>query len=255
MNIPIVIDDSVPRGIIQFRNSKGEIVGLIYNIGEAMVYKTEEYPDGKGRERNGSPYFYDLLSKAAEIHDKKSHDYANNDNPFGNYQFAGLISKLFDNPDDAGFAGRIAEKLYRLANLENSGKTALNETVEDTEIDVFTIMGLWMASRKKRRETLSAAATIRITDNVTDSGMGNQKINPPRDIQNQRSKAIKDLDVAMEKGSPSNLRPDRLNDGRFHRELRAVFNKYGIDTELNVSDDTIVMKVLSDLINWRAQIG
>jgi len=102
--------------------------------------------------RNGSPIFYSLLERMAEIHDRKSHDYASNDNPYGNYKFAGQMSKLFDNPDDAGFLGRIAEKLYRLANLENGiGKTPSNETVEDTEIDICVITALWMASRKERR--------------------------------------------------------------------------------------------------------
>jgi hypothetical protein len=101
--------------------------------------------------RNGSPTFYTLLDEMAEIHDKKSHDYASNENPYGNYHFAGLLSKLFDNPNDAGFIGRIGEKLYRLANLENNQKQPENETVAETEIDICTIVALWMASRRDRR--------------------------------------------------------------------------------------------------------
>ena len=101
--------------------------------------------------RHGSPEFYALLERMANVHDTKSHDYASNDNPFGNYHFAGMLSKLFNNPDDAGFIGRIGEKIYRLANLENSGKVAKNETIEDTEIDICVIVTLWMADRLKRR--------------------------------------------------------------------------------------------------------
>lgn len=103
-------------------------------------------------ERNGSPIFYKLLGEMADLHDKKSHDYASNQNPYGNYQFAGQLSVLFSHSaDDAGFVGRIGEKLYRLANLESSGKVPNNENIEDTEKDLCVIMTLWMASRRERR--------------------------------------------------------------------------------------------------------
>lgn len=102
--------------------------------------------------RNGSPSFYKLLEEMADIHSRKSHDYASNENPYGNYRFAGAVAVLFKHsPEDAGFAGRIAEKMYRLANLEGSGKTPLNEDIEDTERDIATICALWMADRRDRR--------------------------------------------------------------------------------------------------------
>lgn len=96
--------------------------------------------------------FQDLLTRASDLHERKSHDYASKDNPYGNYYFAGMLSKLFSNPDDAGFVGRIGEKLYRLANLDNNDLFPLNETIEDTELDLVVIMTLWMASRKERRQ-------------------------------------------------------------------------------------------------------
>jgi hypothetical protein len=95
--------------------------------------------------------FHKLMDEAKELHMKKSHDYSSPDNPYGNYHFAGQLSKLFDNPLDAGFVGRMGEKLYRLANLENYGKEAANETIEDTEIDLIVIMTLWVSSRRDRR--------------------------------------------------------------------------------------------------------
>lgn len=93
-----------------------------------------------------------LLDEALKLHTKKSHDYASNENPYGNYHFAGKFGQLFQNPDDAGFVARLGEKLYRLANLENNGKVPLNETVADTEIDLVVIMLLWIASRRDRHE-------------------------------------------------------------------------------------------------------
>lgn len=116
-----------------------------------MNYNEESHGD-KGRTRNGSPLFYQLLEEMAETHDRKSHDYATNDNPFGNYHFAGKMSLLFSHSEqDAGFIGRIGEKIYRLANLESGEKTPQNESIEDTEKDICVITLLWMADRRKRR--------------------------------------------------------------------------------------------------------
>lgn len=140
------------------------------------------------RKRSGSPTFYNLLKSMANIHDKKSHDYASNDNPFGNYHFSGMLSKLFNNPDDAGFISRIGEKLYRLANIENAGKTAMNETVDDTEIDICTITVLWMASRRERRSNA----------NITNVG----EVSAPTESQDASCKII----VLAEKLSMDGLR-------------------------------------------------
>lgn len=103
---------------------------------------------------HGSPEFYELLEFMKDTHNKKSHDYASNSSPFANYLFAGELSKIFNNPGDSGFLGRIAEKIYRLANLENNNKFPMNESIEDTEIDIVTICALWMAYRKHRRKQL-----------------------------------------------------------------------------------------------------
>ena len=124
-----------------------------YNPEESMKhFNRVEYPDGKGFQRHGSPVFYNLLKEMAETHDKKSHDYALDNNPYGNYTFAGLISSLFSHsPDDAGFAGRIAEKIYRLSVLGKRGTAPKNEAIDDTERDIAVIATLWMAMRREKR--------------------------------------------------------------------------------------------------------
>ena len=112
----------------------------------------EETHGHLGRPRHGSKLFYDLLQEMAETHDAKSHDYASDSNPFGNYQFAGKLSAMFSHsPDDAGFVGRLAEKIYRLANLERDGKIPKSESISDTEKDIAVITTLWMASRRQKR--------------------------------------------------------------------------------------------------------
>ncbi len=110
------------------------------------------YEKGRPRPMNGSPIFYELLKSMTELHDRKSHDYASNDDPYGNYRFAGMIASMFSHsPDDMGFVGRLAEKIYRLANLEKGGKIPKNETIEDTELDICVITTLWMAARRDAR--------------------------------------------------------------------------------------------------------
>lgn len=104
------------------------------------------------KQRHGSPTFYLLLEEMAETHDRKSHDYAHNSNPSGNYHFAGLVANLFSHsPEDAGFAGRMAEKIYRLSVLEGGRKQPKNESIDDTERDIAVIVALWMADRRNRR--------------------------------------------------------------------------------------------------------
>jgi hypothetical protein len=119
--------------------------------GVPVNYSEESHGD-KGRTRHGSKEFYNLLQEMSELHDKKSHDYASNDNPFANYEFAGQMACMFSySPQDAGFIGRLAEKIYRIKNLETQGKVAINESIEDTERDICVITALWIASRRERR--------------------------------------------------------------------------------------------------------
>lgn len=120
------------------------------NVGKPIMDGTKS-AQTTAVKRHGSPTFYALLEEMSEVHDKKSHDYASNDNPYGNYHFAGVLSKLFDNPEDSGFIGRLGEKLYRLANLENRHLAPNNESIEDTERDIVVITALWISDRRDRR--------------------------------------------------------------------------------------------------------
>jgi hypothetical protein len=124
---------------------------------------------------NGSPTFYKLLEEMAVTHDSKSHDYASNSNPYGNYHFAGKLAVLFSHSEeDAGFVGRLGEKLFRLANLEGSQKIAKNESIEDTERDICVIVALWMADRRDRRAAnqITKAAIQHPTEAVSKAQLG-----------------------------------------------------------------------------------
>jgi hypothetical protein len=134
---------SAGERIVCFNCSKGFAVTLEMTHSELMPRTTPV--------RNGSPVFYAILEEMGKLHSRKSYDYASSENPYGNYEFAGQMSQLFDNSKDAGFVGRIGEKLFRLANLENNGKYPNNESIQDTETDLCVIMTLWIASRRERR--------------------------------------------------------------------------------------------------------
>jgi len=99
----------------------------------------------------GSKTFHELLKEAGQLHSLKSHDYATDEDPYGNYRFAGMMSQLFKSADDAGFVARIGEKMFRLANLENNAKAPKNESIEDSERDICTIVVLWISMRRDRR--------------------------------------------------------------------------------------------------------
>ena len=178
----------------------------------------------KSRLRNGSPFFYSLLERMAEIHDKKSADYASNDNPYGNYLFAGEMSKIFDNPDDAGFLSRIAEKIYRLANLENPlikgiSKIPQNESIEDTETDICVITLLWMACRRETRL------------NESNVWIGGAAGGGKTDLLNKKAK-----DTMREAGFGGQIYKDPV----FNQQKSVVMGKTNLSPEVEHALDTLI---------------
>lgn len=144
--------------------------------------------------RHGSPSFYKLLDEMAVLHNKKSHDYAKESDPYGNYKFAGWVASLFSHsPDDAGFAGRLAEKLFRLSVLEGGGLTPKNESIEDTERDIAVISVLWMAARRdsRKREEFGQGTQVDYEEgkSATDPGPSNRE----EDAINAVIKAERDM--------------------------------------------------------------
>lgn len=90
----------------------------------------------------GAPQVKEILSRINEIHERKNHDYAQENDPFSNFKRAAVISEWFKDPVDKVFAVMMGIKLARLAELLN-GKIAKNESTDDSFLDLDTYSILW----------------------------------------------------------------------------------------------------------------
>lgn len=93
-----------------------------------------------------SQKFLDMIKKMEEIHIRKSHDYANEKNPFDNFDKQAELISWFTNDIDRAFVGIIGIKLARLSELLG-GKEPKNESIEDTFLDLANYVVLWGARR------------------------------------------------------------------------------------------------------------
>lgn len=99
------------------------------------------------------PGFVEHLERMHKIHLLKGEDYATNNDPLLNYHRQSSVISWFNRPQDQVYAGRIAEKLARLAVLLNKehedeqlGRDKLeaqNEPLTDSFLDAATIFNIW----------------------------------------------------------------------------------------------------------------
>lgn len=76
------------------------------------------------------------------VHNRKSHDYANDGDRFSNFKYAAMVSAPFTDPVDRVFAVLIGIKLARIAELRK-GKTPKNESLSDTFLDQSNYSTIW----------------------------------------------------------------------------------------------------------------
>lgn len=86
-----------------------------------------------------NPAFHDLLARMGDTHDRKNADYAEDGNPYSNFefaaQFAGItVQQVFD--------VLIGVKQARLLVLTKPSKVPNHESIEDTRLDqaVYTAL-------------------------------------------------------------------------------------------------------------------
>lgn len=98
------------------------------------------------------PEFSATLQKMNKVHISKNQDYANDSNPFFNFDAVEMMIGLFKNNRDKTYAHFVANKMARLANLLNSGKEANNESLQDTLVDLANYAVLWKCDITRRKE-------------------------------------------------------------------------------------------------------
>lgn len=89
-----------------------------------------------------NPKFHSALAKMAEVHDKKSQDYAHDGNRYSNFEEAAATAGV---SVDEVFAVLIGIKLARLRELLSSGKVPNNESIQDTRLDLAVYSVLWLS--------------------------------------------------------------------------------------------------------------
>lgn len=92
--------------------------------------------------------FDNLMDEIKELHSKKNHDYAADNNPYSNFEFSAQLVAQFTNPVDQVFAGIIGIKIARLGQLLGQGKKPNNESVRDSMRDLTTYCGIWCSWRE-----------------------------------------------------------------------------------------------------------
>jgi hypothetical protein len=83
-----------------------------------------------------------LLHELDELHDRKNNDYAQDENPYSNFEEAAQFAAGFTGVD-AVFAVLIGIKMARLRELTRSAKTPNNESIADTRKDLAMYGVLW----------------------------------------------------------------------------------------------------------------
>lgn len=91
-----------------------------------------------------NPIHQEVLDRCRQLHDLKSHDYAQEDNVYSNFEYAAQVAAPFTDPVDKVFAMMIGVKLARLAELRK-GKVPKNEPIEDSFVDLTNYAALFSA--------------------------------------------------------------------------------------------------------------
>ena len=86
-----------------------------------------------------NPAFDALLQRMADIHDKKNEDYAQDGNPYSNFEEAAAAAGV---TVDQVFAVLMGIKQARLKELMRSGKVPNNESTQDTKLDLAVYAAL-----------------------------------------------------------------------------------------------------------------
>ena len=98
----------------------------------------------------------EMLTILQHLHTAKSHDYAQADNPFSNFEEAAASAGI---PVDTVFAVMMGIKQARLKELQAAHKTPLHEALDDTRVDL-ALYAVLRAAYARRHAARQAAVTV-----------------------------------------------------------------------------------------------
>jgi len=114
----------------------------------------EDYATETEKVRN--PKFSNLLDKMAKIHNKKNQDYASDSNTYSNFEFAATYAQV---PLYKVYLVLEGIKTARLHELLGKGKTAQNESIDDTLLDKAIYAAIAASNLMKDNETKPQSTT------------------------------------------------------------------------------------------------
>lgn len=91
-----------------------------------------------------NPTFSAILDEMERTHDRKNEDYAEDGNPYSNFEGAAAIAGVDPNTVFHALIGIKSERLRQLM----TGKTPNNESLEDSILDLAVYATLWLAWRR-----------------------------------------------------------------------------------------------------------
>lgn len=98
-----------------------------------------------------SQTYLDSLKRYADIHIKKNADYAQDTNPYSNFEYAAQVAEIFKDPVDKVFATMIGIKLARIGALTSQNRVPNNESLIDSFDDMTIYAGMWGAYRSETK--------------------------------------------------------------------------------------------------------
>jgi hypothetical protein len=99
-----------------------------------------------------NPHFEQLLKDMLELHERKGHDYARDENPYSNFEEAAAEAGTDVN---TVFKVMVGIKNARIRELERAGKSPKNEALLDSYMDGLMYRALQLSFLRK--QSLDAA--------------------------------------------------------------------------------------------------
>lgn len=92
-----------------------------------------------------------LIDKAKKLLTRKNHDYTSGQGTrYENFERSAIIASWFKSDIDKSFANHVGNKIARLATLLDA-KEPVNESIEDTFVDLVNYCALWGANRTENK--------------------------------------------------------------------------------------------------------